>query len=150
MILPDPPDHRPPDEQPPQRSRIECRDCAVICERVVYPSYCLRAACRYVYAFVQDGSTFFGCLQKVFVAELDVAPFVNSPGADHYGALRTRREPLPECRAQIEQAYKSSYVRRDCCNPTFRHHIREFSPEAVRVLVEGPRRARGPDPSPAR
>ena len=103
-----------------------------------------------MYAFVEDETTFFGCLQKVFVAELDVAPFVNSPRADHYGAIRTRREPLPECRGQIEQAYRSSYVRRECCNPTFRHHMGEFSPEAVRVLVEGARRAPGPDPTRAR
>lgn len=150
MTLPNAPDCTPPDESPPQRSRIECRDCAVICERVVYPSHCLRAPCRYVYAFVEDETTFFGCLQKVFVAELDVAPFVNSPRADHYGAIRTRREPLPECRGQIEQAYRSSYVRRECCNPTFRHHIGEFTPEAVRVLVEGVRRASGTDPTRAR
>jgi hypothetical protein len=119
------------------RGWLECRSCPVICERVVHPVNCLRNDCAYVYAYVEGPHTYFGCLRKVFIAELDLAPYRHSPRADAYGALKTHGEPWPECQAGIERAYGAKYSRRECCNPTFRHAPWTFSAEAVRRLVHG-------------
>lgn len=120
-----------------RRGRLECRNCPVICERVVYPVHCLRSKCPCVYAFEEDGSLFFGCVEKVFLAELDLAPYHASPERDVYGALKTFREPQRQCRSRVDKAYEFLYSRRACSNPTFAHHSHEFSPEAVRLLVLG-------------
>ncbi len=57
------------------RMRLECRECDVICERVVYPWHCLKSNCEYVYAYEDDDTVYFGCLGKVFAAEFDLAVF---------------------------------------------------------------------------
>jgi len=50
-----------------QRTRLECRECEVICERVVSPQNCLDSGCTAVYVY-EDGETkMFGCLHKVFL-----------------------------------------------------------------------------------
>ncbi len=62
--------------------RLECRECNVICERVVYPWHCLKSNCENVYAY-EDGETmYFGCLWKVFAAEFDMAVFCQVPGCE--------------------------------------------------------------------
>lgn len=122
---------------PRRRGRVECRSCAVICERVVYPVHCLRSSCPYVYAFQEEGQLYFGCVEKVFSAELDLAPYRASPRGDVYGALKTFREPLRRCRSKVDRAYEFLFSRRACLNPTFAHHTHEFSPEAIEYLVHG-------------
>jgi len=122
---------------PKRKGRVECRCCPVICERVVYPVHCLRSSCPYVYAFQEEGQLYFGCVEKVFVAELDLAPSQASPRSDVYGALKTFREPLRRCRSKVDRAYGFLYSRRDCANPTFAHDTHEFSPEAIESLVHG-------------
>ena len=55
--------------------RLECRECDVICERVVHPWHCLKSGCEYVYAFEDSETMYFGCLWKVFSAEFNMAAF---------------------------------------------------------------------------
>lgn len=117
---------------------FECRGCGVICERVVFPVRCLRSACRYVYAFEDWGVTFFGCLQKVFRAELDTAPFESSPRRDVYGALKVVRPPLAECSVHIAEAYGFRYSWQGCRRPLFRQSPADYAPEAIRRLVARP------------
>jgi hypothetical protein len=109
----------------------------VICERVVYPSHCLRSRCPYVYAFDEGDTTYFGCVAKVFSVELDLAPYQPRSSKDAYGALKAQRQPRPECRAEVERAYGAKYTWHQCRNPLFSYDPREYSPEAVRLIVDG-------------
>jgi hypothetical protein len=116
---------------------LECRACPVVCERVVYPSHCLRTSCRYAYAVDEHETRFFGCVQHVFAAELDISAFNGGGRADPYGPLRARCEPRRECRAGVEQAYGFLYSWNECVNPVFLRDPESFAPEAVRRLVDG-------------
>ena len=120
----------------------ECHRCPVVCERVVYPTHCLRSGCRFVYSFDEGSSRYFGCLRKIFVVELDIAPFLASPRRDMYGAVRARTFPRDECHMRVEQAYRFRYSWQACANPTFLQHPDDYTPEAVRLLVDGPPRSR--------
>ncbi len=119
-------------------AQIECHRCPVICERVVYPTHCLKSDCRYVYAFTDESSTYFGCMAKVFTVELDLAAFDPGSTRDPYGALKAQRPPRDECKVQVEQAYGPKYSWQECRNPIFQHHPDEYSPDAIRRLVNGP------------
>ena len=110
----------------------------MICERVVYPTQCLRSRCRYVYAFDDGATTYFGCMTKVFAVELDLAPYRPRSTKDAYGALKAQRPPRPECQAEVEQAYRMKYSWQLCVNPMFHYDPQEYSPEAVRRIVDGP------------
>jgi hypothetical protein len=118
-------------------SAVECRACPVVCERVVFPGHCLRSSCRYVYAVEEHGSTFFGCVQQIFAAELDISLFRKGGRVDPYGPLRARCSPRRECRAGVEQAYAFRYSWNDCLNPVFLRDPESFAPEAVRRIVDG-------------
>ena len=127
--------------------KIECRACPVVCEWVVHPIHCLRTSCPYVYAFEDEGTMFFGCVEGVFVAELDLAPHLAAPRRDVYGAFKAARRPLPNCHPQVERAYNFLYCRRDCLNPMFARRPSDYSPEAVRRLVQGPEAAAPAEPA---
>lgn len=131
-----------------QRLGLECRECEVICERVVSPWHCLRSRCAYVYAYEDSETTYFGCLHKVFAPELDMAAFsavaVRSElgvaprigrGSDPYGSLRATRSPLPRCRVTVERAYASVSGRSGCCNPTFFHHPSAPHDDGIRMIT---------------
>ena len=97
---------------------MECRRCGVHCDKVVYPGACLARACPFVYSYEAWGHTYVGCMQKVFAVEIDLdmlrAAERRSAG---FGAIRAMRQPLPMCRAEVEQTYES---RCDACvNPEF-------------------------------
>jgi hypothetical protein len=126
--------------EPTKTTPVECRRCGVICERIVYPVHCLRSKCRYVYAYEDSGSTYFGCIQRVFAVEIDLAPFEVDHRRDVYGGLKARIRPLPECHFRVERAYPFHYTWQGCANPTFLQHPDDYAPEAVRILVDGPRR----------
>lgn len=132
------------------RSRTDCRACPVVCEWVIYPVYCLRNGCPYIYAFEEDGTTFFGCVQGVFAAELDLAPYRRHPRRDVYGAFRATRTPLARCHQRLERVYEFRYKHRSCVNPVFAQHPRDYSPEAVRRLVEGKHERKNKDADPPR
>jgi hypothetical protein len=107
------------------RTRLECRECEVICERVVHPQDCLDSGCSYVYVYEEDGSRIFGCLHKVFAPELDLAAFAprggRGRGPDVFGPVRLNRSPRRQCRVTVEQAYPAALASGCCNNPTFFH-----------------------------
>jgi hypothetical protein len=121
------------------RLRLECRECEVICERVVSPWRCLKSRCECVYAYEDGESTYFGCLHKVFAPELDLAAFSTAGGyaghgSDPYGPLRVARSPRPHCAVTIEQAYPASSGGEGCCNPTFFNHPGAASDDGIRMI----------------
>jgi hypothetical protein len=106
------------------RPALECRGCESICERVISPWQCLKSECVYVYAYEEGDTTYFGCLHKVFSAELDLDAFSDEPsglggGHDPYGPIRMVRSPRAQCRVTIEQGYDGVSTDRRCCNPWF-------------------------------
>jgi hypothetical protein len=101
------------------QAEMQCRRCGVHCDKVVYPGACLARACPFVYSYEAWGHTYVGCMQKIFDVEIDLdmlrAAERRSPG---FGAIRAVRQPLPMCRAEIEETYTSR--RADgCVNPEF-------------------------------
>lgn len=96
-----------------------CRGCPVSCERVVYPAGCLESGCARLYSHEEEGRTWFGCVEGVFGAEVDLARFrALQATRTGFGALRAAREPLPICRAGVERTFEH---RADgpCVNPDF-------------------------------
>ncbi len=133
-----------------RRMRLECRECEVICERVVSPWRCLKSSCESIYAYEDDETTYFGCLHKVFSPELDLAAFLNSRGRpgqrkDPYGLIRVSRAPRPCCQVTIEQAYNSTPAVGSCCNPTFFQHPATPSDDTIRLIAR-PSSPRRPEP----
>jgi hypothetical protein len=107
---------------------LECRECQVICERVVSPWRCLGAMNTCVYAFKDGDSTYFGCLHKVFAPELDLGAFQECAGVggargDPYGPIRVVRTPRPQCPVSVERAYFSDSARERCVNPGFLQEV---------------------------
>lgn len=123
------------------RERLECRECEVICERVVFPFQCLRSRCSAVYAYEEGDSTYFGCVHKVFAAELDLAAFTAArrPGicTDPYGPLKVQGTPRPECPVAVEQAYEQRPGMPACNNPTFFHQPVGPAAERIRLFERG-------------
>jgi len=127
-----------------QRLRLECRECEVVCERVVSPWQCLRSGCSCVYSYHDGETTYFGCLHKVFSPELDLGAFTEDGkaprrGADPYGPLRVNRTPLSHCRVWIEQAYEASAGASACCNPTFFHDPSGEVEDSIRMTTRSPK-----------
>jgi hypothetical protein len=109
----------------PRRPPLDCRECGAVCERLVSPWRCLRAGCSYVYSYQDADTTYFGCLYKVFAAELNLAAFLDGSGqvrrgTDPYGAIRATREPRVHCPVTVERAYEGDHAGR-CRNPEFLH-----------------------------
>jgi hypothetical protein len=102
------------------QAEMQCRRCGVHCDKVVYPGACLARACPFVYSYEAWGHTYVGCMQKVFDVEIDLdmlrAAEQRSPG---FGAIRAVRQPLPMCRAEIEETYASRCEDPGCVNPEF-------------------------------
>jgi hypothetical protein len=124
-----------------QRLRLECRECEIICERVISPWHCLRSSCPCIYSYKDDETTYFGCLHKVFAPELDLAAFQEGRaqrgrGPDPYGSLRVSRTPWPQCRVTIEQAYEATSSASSCCNPTFFHHPLGSEEDKMRLIAK--------------
>jgi hypothetical protein len=124
------------------RVRLECRECPVICERVVSPQHCLDSGCSSVYVYEDDGTKMFGCLHKVFAPELDMAAF-SEPGGrgrttDLYGPIRVSRAPRRQCKISVEQAYPAALSASSCSNPTFFHHPAGGPDERMRLTTNLP------------
>jgi len=89
----------------------------------VSPWRCLRGRRTCIYAYSNGDSTYVGCLHKVFLPELDLAPFVEESGAtrrsDPYGMVRVARTPRPQCPVSIERAYGFEALGQRCVNPGF-------------------------------
>ena len=102
------------------QDEVECRGCAVHCEKVVYPASCLERSCPFVYAYEEHGHTFMGCMHKVFEVEIDLdmlrAAEARRAG---FGAVKAMRNPLPMCHAEIEPCYEQRTGELGCVNPEF-------------------------------
>lgn len=107
------------------QDEVECRHCAVHCEKVVYPAACLRMACPFVYAYEAWGRTYMGCLQKVFDVELDLELLEAAEREGGFGAVRARRAPLPACEVEVVRCYAHREDDIGCRNPEFHELPRE-------------------------
>jgi hypothetical protein len=108
------------------QDEVQCRHCAVHCEKVVYPAACIRMACPFVYAYEAWGRTYVGCLQKVFDVEIDLELLeaCEAEGGG-FGAVRARRAPLPMCEVEVVPCYASREDELGCRNPEFHELPRE-------------------------
>jgi hypothetical protein len=87
---------------------LECTECSAQCEKVVYPAACLSVNCRFLYAFKEDGDTFFGCIEKVFPHEIDLKMFEDiERGKGGFGVVKVARAPLPQCSVAVQSCYAS-------------------------------------------
>jgi hypothetical protein len=111
------------------QDELECRRCAVHCDKVVYPSACLERACPFVYAFEEFGHTYIGCMQKVYEVEIDLELLRAAERTNAgFGAVRSVRPPLPMCRIEIEECYGAERSGElGCVNPEF-HELPAASP----------------------
>jgi len=103
---------------------LECRECAAVCEKVVYPAACLAASCRYLYAFREKDHTFFGCIEKVFRHEIDLELFQDLEGTKGgFGVVKMARQPLEQCAVAVQSCYQCAEVPL-CRNMYFRRRDR--------------------------
>ena len=102
------------------QDEVECRRCAVHCDKVVYPGACVERSCPFLYAYDDHGQTFVGCMQKVFDVEIDLdllrAAETERAG---FGAVRARRGALPMCRVEVDPCYAGREDELGCVNPEF-------------------------------
>ena len=88
------------------QDEVECRRCGVHCDKIVYPAACIDRACPFVYAYEEFGHTYIGCMQKVYDVEIDVDLLREAERRrGGFGAVRSRRQPLPMCRVEVEETY---------------------------------------------
>ncbi len=86
---------------------LECHECSALCEKVVYPAACLSMNCRFLYAFREDGGTFFGCIEKVFPHEIDLGMFQDiEQSKGGFGVVKVSRQPLPQCSVAVQSCYQ--------------------------------------------
>ena len=100
----------------------ECRQCCSFCDRVVLPSGCVAAGCRYLYFYDEErsGRRYMGCLNRIFRVEIDVELFQEAQRARQgYGGVRMTASPLPVCEVAVEQAYRGAGEAFECVNPGF-------------------------------
>ena len=122
------------------QDEVECRHCAVHCEKVVYPGACIRMACPFVYAYEAWGRTYMGCLQKVFDVEIDLS-LLQAAEAERggFGAVRARRAPLPMCEVEVVECYAGREDELGCRNPEFHELPRERATFRVFARVDDAR-----------
>src|SRR5262245_14442845 len=102
------------------QDEVECRHCAVHCDKVVYPAACLERACPFLYAFEEFGHTYVGCMQKVYKVEIDLHLLrAASRRRAGFGAVKAQREPLPMCKVEVERCYDHRAGELGCVNPEF-------------------------------
>ena len=83
---------------------MECRRCDVHCDKVVYPGACLARSCPFVYSYEAWGHTYVGCMQKIYEVEIDLDMLTAAERRQAgFGAIRAMRQPLPMCKAEVEQ-----------------------------------------------
>ena len=85
---------------------LECTECGVLCEKVVYPANCFDAGCKYIYSYDEGEATYFGCLYKIFAVEIDLDGFRElEKRKGGFGAVKVVRPPLDRCNITVEKAY---------------------------------------------
>jgi hypothetical protein len=117
------------------QDEIECRRCAVHCDKVVYPGACIARSCPFVYAYEEWGRTYVGCMQKVYDVEIDLALLTEAQGRrGGFGAVKARRQPLPMCRSEVVRCYDKRQDELGCLNPEFRELSRDIP--SFRVIAQ--------------
>lgn len=102
------------------QDEVECRRCAVHCDKVVYPGACVERDCPFLYAYEDHGQTFVGCMQKVFDVEIDLHLLrAAEQESEGFGAVRARRGPFPMCRVEVDPCYTAREEELGCINPEF-------------------------------
>ncbi len=102
------------------QDELECRRCAVHCDKVVYPAACVERSCPFLYAYEDHGHTYIGCMQKVYGVEIDLSMLEAAEARGRgFGAIRATQRPLPMCKAEVEEAYESRADEIGCVNPEF-------------------------------
>ena len=102
------------------QDELECRRCAVHCDKVVYPAACVERSCPFLYAYEDHGHTYIGCMQKVYGVEIDLSMLEEAEARGRgFGAIRAVRRPLPMCKAEVEPTYASRSDEPGCVNPEF-------------------------------
>ena len=102
------------------QDEVECRHCAVHCDKVVYPGACVRMGCPFVYTYEAWGHTYMGCMQKVFDVEIDFDLLLEAQSTRAgFGAVRVTNPPLPLCQVEVEACYESRSDELGCLNPEF-------------------------------
>jgi hypothetical protein len=108
------------------QDETECRRCGVHCDKVVYPAACLARSCPFVYAYQELGHTYIGCMQKVYDVEIDLDALQEAQARKGgFGAVKTVRQPLPMCKAEVASCYENRADKLGCVNPEFSEIPRE-------------------------
>ena len=82
------------------------RECTAT--RSSIPAPASRASCPFVYSYEGWGHTYVGCMQKIYDVEIDVDMLRAAERRQAgFGAIRAVRQPLPMCKAEVEQTYAS-------------------------------------------
>jgi hypothetical protein len=96
---------------------LECTQCSVLCEKVIYPANCFNSDCNYIYSYSEEGVTYFGCLYKVFSVEIDLDGFRQlEKRKGGFGAVKVVRAPKEQCQFTVEKAYNREQG--DSCGET--------------------------------
>jgi hypothetical protein len=102
------------------QDEVECRQCEVLCDKIVYPAACVETGCPFLYAYEDHGRTFIGCMQKVYGVEIDLELLSAAEAREGgFGAIRALRRPLPMCHAEVEPCYEGRSGDLGCVNPEF-------------------------------
>ena len=102
------------------QDEVECRRCAVHCDKVVYPAACVEKACPFLYAIEEFGHRYVGCLQKIFDVEIDSELLGAAERTrSGFGAVKTMRQPLPMCTTAVDACYEQRTEELGCVNPEF-------------------------------
>lgn len=110
---------------------LECKECGVLCEKVVYPANCFDSGCKYVYSYDQKGTSYFGCLYKVFAVEIDLGGFEElEKRKGGFGAVKVVRPPRERCHVSVEKAYNREQG--ESCNEAL---VKRYSAEEAEETV---------------
>jgi hypothetical protein len=102
------------------QDEAECRRCEVHCDKVVYPGACVERSCPFLYAYEAFGHTYVGCMQMIYEVEIDLDMLrLAEQSRKGFGAVKAKREPLPMCRADIDECYSHRRDELGCRNPEF-------------------------------
>jgi hypothetical protein len=103
-----------------QRAEVECRQCGVVCQKVIHPQRCLEQACPFLYSYEAFGRSYTGCTQGIFAVAIDHEHLERGRRRrSGFGSIRAVREPLPICPAEVERAYENREEPLGCINPEF-------------------------------
>jgi hypothetical protein len=110
----------------------ECRQCRAFCDKLVEPRGCIEMGCSYLYSYIDpvDGSSYVGCMQKVFRSEVELLA-VLAPGG--FGGVKVTGKPLPQCQFTVERSFEGSGPGYDCVNPRF-FDCTDQGPEGLRAF----------------